>query len=165
MTRSLIVASVILTLSGCTVPTVGLTGVGVNADGDIVGYLEVCDERIDGVTLYVDDESVPRAGRQDAGRWTATPPVTRSASWSLRGPSPNWTAELPLADDVPDRPYAMYGWTFDNSSSTTHVSFTLADVKRLKPGQVLFLGGYDERRDIDVQRIGTPTEMRNAACT
>ena len=59
----------------------------------------------------------------------------------------------------------MYGWTRDDSSSTASVNFTLEDLQRLKPGQVLFFGGYDEQRDRDIQRVGSPSDMRNFACT
>jgi hypothetical protein len=150
-------------LTGCTVPAVGLTGVGLASDGGIVGYLAVCEEHIDGVTLYIDDQS--GLSGQDAGRWSSRVPITASANWSLSGTSQDWITELALQNLRPDQPYALYGWTRDDSSSTASVSFTLRDLQGLKPGQVLFIGGYDEEHDRDIQRVGSFSDMHNLACS
>lgn len=165
MTRLIAALGALFALTGCTVPAVGLTGVGLASDGGVVGYLAVCEEHIDGVTLYMDDRSGPWGDGQDAGRWASRVPVTASANWALSGTSPDWTTELALEDLRPDQPYVMYGWTRDDSSSTAPVNFTLKDLQGLKPGRVLFFGGYDEEHDRDIQRVGSPSDMRSFACS
>lgn len=116
-------------LSGCTVPVVGMAGVGLDANGELVGYLSVCEDHIDGATLYLDSSNPERS--VDAGIWEALAPVTRSARWSMTDPSDGWTALTRLTVLQPGREYTLYGWTNDNSAATTSVTFTLEEVQDL----------------------------------
>lgn len=119
-------------LSGCTVPVVGMAGVGLDANGEVVGYLSVCEDHIDGATLYLDFSDPERS--VDAGTWEAPAPVTRSARWSIdRGLQPG-------------REYTLYGWTNDNSAATTSVTFTLEELQDLEPGRVLYYSGHSDGR-------------------
>ena len=75
-------------LSSCTVPVGALAGIGVDVDGNLIGHLRVCDESIDGATLY-NDISSPTATVptwDEVGRWEAQPPVETTAEWSLNAP-------------------------------------------------------------------------------
>lgn len=58
---SLVIVTIVgvASLSGCTVPVVGTTGIGVDASGRLVGYLSICEQHIDGVTLYISDPPQP----------------------------------------------------------------------------------------------------------
>jgi hypothetical protein len=154
----------VLALAGCTVPVVGSTGVGLDSNGDLVGYLAVCEQHIDGVTMYIDDQSGPLHEGRNVGRWASSTPVTSAASWSLTGASRNWNTELAFSKLRPGQPYTMYGWTTDNSGSTADVTFTFEQLQTLKPGQVLYFGGYDERMDKDLQRVGSASDFSNFAC-
>lgn len=131
-----------LPLAGCTVPVAALAGIGVDSDGHLVGYLRVCNDSIDGATLYSEgDQGESVATTADVGVWAAPGPVTRIASWSLSPPGAGWTALQPREPLVGGREYTLYGWTRDNSRSATGVTFTLADVGSLAPGQVLHWSG------------------------
>lgn len=154
-------------LSSCTVPVVALAGIGVDADGNLLGYLRVCDESIEGATLYYDTSSgrATASTSVEVGSWEAQPPVSATAEWSLGAPSGRWTASTPVKPLKPGREYTLYGWTTDNTVSASGVAFTLADVADLRPGQVLHwsgrTGGDPER---DVNEVSSRTDFEAKAC-
>ena len=166
MVVSLAVAGAAL-LTSCTVPVAALAGVGVDADGNLVGYLRVCDESIDGATLNYDTSSdgatVPTF--VDVGHWEAQPPVTATATWSLSAPDGGWTSSTPVESLVPGREYTLYGWTRDNTVSASGVTYTLADVAALQPGQVVHWsgssGGTSEREE---NEVSSRTDFEVNAC-
>jgi hypothetical protein len=60
MRRALVAAGALalcLVVSGCTVPSGAIAGVGVDDHGRLVGYLRVCHDHIDGGTLYYHREA------------------------------------------------------------------------------------------------------------
>lgn len=124
-----VAAAAVLVTAGCTVPQVGDVGIGVDDKGDPVGYLQVCQDHIDGTTIYIDDAHT-------YGSWTASPAVTGPSTWSLKDPSGVWKAEDPLHKLKPRTTYTMYGWTTDSSSSAAAVDFTIEQLAAMKPGQV-----------------------------
>ena len=74
MTRLFVTLCAIAALSGCTVPVVGSAGIGVDQEGRPVGYLAVCDEHIDGATLYSEDPAAASAEERSVdgvgdGQW------------------------------------------------------------------------------------------------
>ena len=166
MTRLLLTLCAIAALSGCTVPVVGSTGIGVDREGRPVGYLAVCEEHIDGATLYYEDPSATSAEDSgvDAGSWTADTPMTSFSIWSLVEPQEGWTATLPLAELQAGREYSLVGWTRDNSSSTGSVIFDQSQLRGLTPGQVLYQSGYDEKAERHVYTRGSVSEFRAFAC-
>ena len=166
MTRLLVTLLAIAALSGCTVPVVGSTGIGVDQEVRPVGYLAVCDEHIDGATLYYEDTAATSAEDRnvDVGDWAADAPITSFATWSLNGPQAGWTATLALVERQADRQYSLYGWTHDNTSSTGSVSFTGSRLRGMKPGQVLYQSGYDEKAEQDVYSTGSVREFQAFAC-
>jgi hypothetical protein len=125
-------------LSGCTPPVVGVAGVGVDADGELVGYLVVCEQYIDGATLY---DTGGFNGGPTLGKWESKQPITDFVSWSLSNPDDGWTVEKALESLSDSRSYAIYGWRNDNEGTATHVSFRLSDLDRLQPGEVLYNQG------------------------
>ena len=80
-------------------------------------------------------------------------------------PRASWRVERKLVTLQPGRSYPLYGWTRDNSSSTGDVTFTLADLEQLNPGQVRYLVGYDEKREEHVYEIGSPITIRTDSCS
>jgi hypothetical protein len=77
---SVVVAgAVVLLTAGCTVPGVAVSGIGVDTQGNPVGYLQVCQDHIDGATVYIDDT-------HKFGNWESVPAATGFATWSLADP-------------------------------------------------------------------------------
>jgi hypothetical protein len=151
-----LLAGATLLTSGCTVISVGQMGIGVDASGGPVAYLQVCSAHVDGAMLYQSDKTL--------GQWKSSPPVTDFATWSLASPTGSWTTETPLADLVPGQGYIIYGWTTDNSASATYVEFDPADLATMRPGQVRYADHYDTATDQEIWAVGTEAEFRKAAC-
>ncbi|MGW1713569.1 hypothetical protein [Streptomyces sp. NPDC002156] len=135
-----IVACAALTAtSGCTAPVDAVAGISVTADGQLLGVIMVCGHQIDGATLYVagadPDKDVT------VGSWSAARPLKSGlATWPLDAPAPGWTATTSLKPLTTKTTYTLYGWTEDNSGSSTSVSFTLTDLDGLTPGTVRYEG-------------------------
>jgi hypothetical protein len=159
MRRALVVAgSAVLLTAGCTVPESAVAGIGVDTQGNPVGYLKVCHEHIDGATVYIDDAHT-------FGSWESAPSATGFATWSLATPSGTWKVDAPLAKLKPRTTYNLYGWTNDNSSSAAAVSFTLEDLAVMKPGQVRYWAGTSTADGMnDVYSIASEDEFRRTAC-
>ncbi|MER5472012.1 hypothetical protein ABZX90_25355 [Streptomyces sp. NPDC002935] len=131
------VGAALAAASGCTVPIDAVAGISVTADGHLLGVMMVCGHRIDGATLYVDSPDVDR--EVTVGSWTADRPVAAGlATWTLDSPSVGWTATRSLKPLIAKTTYALYGWTKDNSWSSSNVTFTLTDRDRLTPGTVRY---------------------------
>ncbi|MFE6497573.1 hypothetical protein [Streptomyces sp. NPDC057748] len=125
------------TTSGCTVPVDAVAGISVTGDGHLLGVMMVCGHQIDGATLYVDSDDVDKT--VTVGSWTAAHPLTPGlATWTLDSPAAGWTATRSLTPLTTKTTYALYGWTKDNSWSSSSVSFTLSDRDRLTPGEVRY---------------------------
>lgn len=155
----LVVAAVLIAPSctaACSVPPAAVAGVGVDERGQLVGYLRVCHDHIDGATLYHDEDD-------DLGSWSASEPVTGSATWSLSDPPPDWEVATPLGDLEEGREYSFYGWTDDDSWSAESVTFTLDDLAALRPHQVLYSSGeVDGERDVDA--VSSEASFARDAC-
>jgi hypothetical protein len=146
-------------LAGCTVPVVGVAGIGVDDKGAPVGYLQVCQDHLDGATVYTDGKD------DDQGGWKASPAVTDFARWSLTDPGEGWTSETALGLLKPGVYYILYGWTKDNSSSAAGVMFRTKDLVDLKPGQVLYPSGEaNAAGPEDFSTVGSESEFRASAC-
>ena len=167
MTRLILELCAVALLAGCSVPIVGVTGIGFDGAGRPVGYLAVCDEHINGAILDYDnpDQSSRDEPSLDAGSWTAVAPVTSDAAWTLAGADAGWRVEKPLEALDPGRQYTLYGWTRDISNSTGDVTFALADLEKLEPGQVRYLVGYDKEAEEDLYEVGSPEDFRAHSCS
>ncbi|WP_426365123.1 hypothetical protein [Streptomyces sp. E-08] len=166
--RVLPTAFCLLALTGCTVPIAGVAGVTVTAEGEPLGVLLVCHDGIDAAVLYPADPppADPAAEvAEDAKEpeytdsWTAKEAVTDYTTWPLTGPAGGGglTPDAPPHALKPGRLYTVYGATQDNSWSTNAHSFTLADLKKLRPDQVAYT--YDDK-----VRTTTVTDFRAHAC-
>lgn len=169
MRRLLIPLTLVVTAllhAGCTVPAAALAGVGVDREGSLVGYIHVCHDRIDGATLYYDTGSTEvTASTVDAGAWEASTPVFGTAIWSLSEPGNGWTVLSPLHDLTPKREYTLYGWTNDNTWSAGRVTFTVAELARLKPGQILHWSGRSGGRpERDLNEVSSLADFEVSAC-
>ncbi|MDQ0681241.1 hypothetical protein QF032_000233 [Streptomyces achromogenes] len=148
-------------VSGCTVPIDAVAGISVTDDGRLLGVLMVCGHRIDGATLYVDDADADDT--TTVGSWTADRPLLAGlATWPLEPPTVGWTATTPLAPLTVRTTYALYGWTEDDSWSSTHVTFTLTDRDRLTPGKVLYQSISDDGEESTT--TVSLTEFKREAC-
>ncbi|MDX3497150.1 hypothetical protein ACKI1I_40790 [Streptomyces turgidiscabies] len=125
--------------AGCTVPVDAVAGISVTDDGQLVGVMMVCGHHIDGAKLYVDSDDPDK--QVTVGSWTAARPLKSGlATWTLDTTAAGWTATTPLKPLTAGTSYTLYGWTEDNSWSSSSVSFTLADRDRLAPGTVRYEG-------------------------
>ncbi|MDX3453269.1 hypothetical protein PV396_15120 [Streptomyces sp. ME02-8801-2C] len=105
----------------------------------MVGVMMVCGHHIDGATLYVDREDPDK--EVTVGSWTAASPLEPGlTTWPLDAPATGWTATKPLNSLTGETTYTLYGWTKDDSWSSSSMSFTLADRDRLTPGTVRYEG-------------------------
>jgi hypothetical protein len=125
--------AVAVALSACgpgEIDRTGVTGMGVDGQGDLIGYIAMCSGHIDGATLYQTDGAT-------LGEWTAPNAVTESAKWPL-GQSSDWTAKRPYRAPSGSDELNLYGWSDNNSTGASHVTFHLDDLSQLRPGQVLY---------------------------
>jgi len=146
------------TLTGCTVESGAVAGVGVDADGNSVGYLQVCvgDAHIDGATVYTD------GANDNLGSWQSSTPVDDFTSWSMTEPDGGWRTLTPLAT-LKDKQYALYGWTKDDTWSAVDVTFRADDLARLEPGQVLY-SKYDGSVGSESGAVVDVQQFRDTAC-
>lgn len=136
--------------AGCSVESTGITGVGVDDSGELVGYVQMCSGRIDGTTLYETDGDT-------LGSWKAPNAVTGFDTWTLGRPA-DWTATERLTAPTSDKEVSLYGWTADDSTSSKPVTFRLQDLKGMKPGEVLYGDS-----NFGFRRV-TEAEFRRDAC-
>jgi hypothetical protein len=144
-------------LSAC-VPTAidrtGIAGVGVDDRGELIGYIAMCSGHVDGAKLYETDGPT-------LGEWKAPAIVEGFATWSLNQPG-DWTALRTYLAPTGDGEYSLYGWSNNNTTGASHVTFHLRDLSDLGPGQVLYGSGSLETVDEDSFRsqacldAGTP---------
>jgi hypothetical protein len=139
---AVLIAAMAATLTSCTVPQRGLTGVRLDAEGRLTAVLAWCPGKVpDGFTLHTD------AGKPELEINFRAPKLSGTyAEVGLSEPPPGWTASVRLPDLDPQRKYRLYGWTTDNSSSTRGVTFTLAEL-RAQQDSILMQGEYDKKSD------------------
>lgn len=149
-------ASVVL--SACSVERTGVAGIGVDESGQLIGYIQMCDRHIDGATLYTSNDAKVPSQRVNVylGEWEARDAVTDFARWRLLDPSEGWTALQTYVAPEGTAEFRLYGWTTDNSSSASRVTFRLSDISGLSPGEVLY--GQGEKQ------VSTESDFRRAAC-
>ncbi len=134
---------VALAVTGCGVPDDGWVGVGRDEDGNLRVYLRTCHHPMDGASLsWPDDPNGANFHEEVFAEWTIGPqPDPLRADWPLLGSAPasRVVADRPLTK-VPGPPKNMYifAGTNDNTfSASGPFLFTAADLKKLRPGQVL----------------------------
>jgi hypothetical protein len=141
-------------VSGCTVAVTGIAGVGIDAKGSLVGYIQMCREHINQATFY--DIAGSHAAGQ--GAWSFVAPVTGFAKWSLVDTGDGWSTTQAFVPPTDGHEYALNGWTTDDSYSARAVEFRLTDLAGLQPGDVLYTKGGQLQRT-------TEDGFRHQACT
>lgn len=151
-----LIAAMAATLTSCTVPRRGLTGIRLDAAGHLTAVLAWCPGKApDGITLHTE------AGNPELSIEYRAPELSGTyAQAGLSEPSPGWTASarLPVLD--PGREYRLYGWTKDASSSTRAVTFRLAELRA--DDSILIQDEYDEATDSWPNVHLTAEEFRGA---
>jgi len=150
-----------LLTSGCSVSINGVAGVGVDANGQIIGYLKVCHAKAESTHLWTDGEN------RATGEWRPDSPVTDYATWSLDGTSAGWSTPVTQPELTPGVEYWLEGYMssfFEGSTRTVGIRFTLDDLRGLRPGEVLSsVTGFHERPR--KTRVTTVDEFRLTACS
>ncbi|MEV5708906.1 hypothetical protein [Actinoallomurus sp. NPDC052274] len=125
-----------VTLTACTVPVHGLTGVMLSPSGQLTAVLGWCPGHApDALILYkrADDPKEELT----LGDWHSSQrPAGRYAELTLDRPPPGWRAHTPLQILNPQETYVIYGATQTNSSSTSSVSFTTAALENIPRGTI-----------------------------
>jgi hypothetical protein len=160
------------TLAGCeTVAGAGSTGISVDAQDRPVIVFALCNDHIDGATIYRDRTTSDPTG-QDASvlvaEWNATSPVTPAtamdATLNTVEPSRSWSQVGTSEALRPGVGYTAFGWTSDNTWFTGHVDFTLERLSTMKSGEVL-TQTYDPAKDRAVDTIQSYEQFAAQACT
>lgn len=160
-------------LTACSPATTAVMGVSVDADGGPVGVVAVCSGHTDAATLtvwkvpaYTADTS-PAPDTRTTGAWQTDRPVTDVGQWSLTTGAP-WTAT--------QRIKLVEGFTYHltgsgrgpnnvgNESFAAGITFTLADVAALKPGQVRYATGVDEQSLDSIPAVVSIQDFRAVVC-
>ena len=145
-------------LTGCTVPTNGITGVSVDDAGNLVVVLAWCGRQPDEVIIYHDrvnttpvedvpaDLASPISSSIVDAAYAAPRLATGTASFRPDAPDKGWSARLMPSAFDPSVTYTAYGATNDNTYSTSPITFQMgdADALRRRPGTVL-ANRYDTR--------------------
>jgi hypothetical protein len=159
------------TLAGCeTVAGAGSTGISVDAQARPVIVFALCNDHIDGATIFRDRTKADPTG-EDASvtvaSWDAVSPVTPTtamqAPLNTVAPSRSWTPVGPSEALKPGVVYTAYGSTRDNTWFTGHVDFTLERLSNLKPGQVLSQT-YVPAKQQDEDTIQPYNQFKAKAC-
>jgi hypothetical protein len=160
------------TLAGCeTVAGAGSTGISVDARARPVIVFGLCNDHIDGATIFRDRTKADPTGEDTSvsvASWDAVSPVTPTtamhAMLNTVEPSRSWS-RVGLSEALrPGVVYHAYGWTRDNTWFTGHVEFTLERLSELKPGQVL-TQTYVPAKDQYVDTVQSYEQFRAEACT
>ncbi|MER5626447.1 hypothetical protein ABT061_36005 [Streptosporangium sp. NPDC002544] len=150
------IGALVFGTAGCTVPSNGITGITIDATGNLVVVLAWCGRQPDAVIVYHDrsaegaaapSEYEPSSGGSSIEDAVYVAPRIEGgiASFRLDAPDSGWEAVLKPSAFDSTITYSAYGATNDNSYSTRHVRFRIGDAEELKrrPGTVL-----DNRYDL-----------------
>lgn len=74
--------AVLVLLTGCSVPTTGVTGIARSEEGGLRAVVSSCDGHVDGVTISFDPDTDSR-GSATLGEWEYASPVTEAGSVAL----------------------------------------------------------------------------------
>lgn len=120
--------------SGCSVSINGVTGIGVDEQGRLVGYLKVCSFHAASALLWSDAEGQP------VGEWTPPEPITDFGTWLIDGATDGWTTEKapPAPSEVEYRLEGRTDELIAGAARTVSIRYTAQDLASLRPGEVLW---------------------------
>ena len=161
----------IAALAGCeTVAGAGSTGISVDAHARPVVVFAVCNDHIDGATIFRDRTKADPKASDDTvmvSAWDAASPITPATATqsglNTAEPSASWSRVGPSEVLRPGVVYSAYGWTHDNTWSTSGVEFTLERLSKLRAGQVL-TQTYVQARGEDVDTVKSYAQFMSEAC-
>lgn len=156
MAVGVLLSLIVVLLTACSPRTVGQTGVGVNSEGKVVGYLVVCKRKVDSLVLFYNDTS---SVEHIVGQWHRDSPVTSVSVLNLNAPSREWAEKTPIGPLAGGILYHLSGVSDDNNTSTVDVSFDLSALTKLRPGQIMFQQGDSVRQAPSLEA------MRSQVCT
>jgi hypothetical protein len=178
--RCLPLAAVLCAVTACSPGTTAIMGVTVDEKGGPVGVVAVCSGYVNeaGLMVWNEESARPAAApvvSRDPGSWRTDAPVTDLGTWSLRdGTSWQVVDPLNLVDGIV---YQLSGaGTHDieadgaNASSravdngAAGAQFTLADLRRLEPGQVLYDSGTYVENSRAVSAVVPLSSFRSTVC-
>ncbi|MET8084563.1 hypothetical protein [Micromonospora sp. NPDC005237] len=162
---SVLLAAAILVLAGltaCTPEIKGVTGVGVDADGQPVAVLSWCADRPPDVVMFFAERASispsPSAvatstswpywpGRRYAVPRAATSPTTVPLEGFPRDPAPS-----------PNAAFQLFGVASDSSFTSRSVTFRLTELEDMRPGSVLIteiVGNGEVQRSVSVDEFAS----------
>lgn len=113
---------ILLALTGCSVRSHGWVGILRGDGGSLSAVVQMCEESVDGVTIY----TVSGPGEKTIARAEFDIPATDSG-----------VIEMATLEDLDvHATYHLYGWTHTNTSSAAGPDFTRDDIDGLEPGNV-----------------------------
>jgi hypothetical protein len=148
----------VLGLAGCTVPAGGAVGMTVDANGQPMAVVQMCEGHIDGTTVYISDDDPEKV--QTLGVWRVEPALTGFSQFSFATGGDGWQVDQAFKPRDEATTYSIYGWSDDNSWSASHFHFSQADLAKLQAGKVLY-SAFD---DADSQQTGSVEEFKSDVC-
>jgi hypothetical protein len=135
-----------LLLTGCVedVNAIGRTAVSVNADGQPVVVMIVCESSIDYVAIYEGRDGLAETEENaTVGEWRATKGLDGVVELDLTEPSPAWQSH----DGVTFGAETLYLVETDGDDGTAGgVDFRGSDLAKLTPDEVMIENGVVEKR-------------------
>lgn len=154
---------VALSLAGCSPEFGAVSGLSVDASGRPIGLLLTCsrDARLDVALLQ--DYTVT-ATPSTVGEWTAKTALTGTGSVNLSEPGPGWSTKTQLGTLVDGRRYVISWLSTSNRWASEAVSFTVADLAKIPPGQVRFVDSVSADRITPHYRVATMADFQGQEC-
>ena len=122
-------------LSACSPAITAVAGIGLDADGRLIGAVHVCDDDVAEASLgRIDGEDYV-----SVTTWRRESPMTGTESWQLDEPASGRWERVDGARRklVPGEEYALVANSHDYGSQSNAVIFTVTALARLGPGQLL----------------------------
>jgi hypothetical protein len=154
---------VVPALAGCSAVPIGVTAVGVDADGAPVAHVVVCEGQIDALLAF----ALEGENYREVGSFESAAAITDYAEISLTSPGDDWTVLRPLADQPDGVKYELSGHnTEDPNVFSEDVTFTPVDLAGLKPGEVMTQDWKEapEGYTYPVPAVQSADEFREHAC-
>ncbi len=129
----------------------GLMGMTVDAGGNAVGVVQVCEGQVDGATLIamLPENTTPEPAKDyRVGEWDANTSITGFSQFRLTKDGSGWFQAFPLRSQKPADRHWIYAWSKDKIWVANGPGFSDRDLKRLRPGQVLIAPPTTGRTEI-----------------
>ncbi|WP_328996015.1 hypothetical protein OG394_15290 [Kribbella sp. NBC_01245] len=159
----LCLALVVGVLTGCSPGLAGGISVTVDDAGRLVAVMEKCRGDIEYVSLSEISEGSEAQGseRVRLGEWTIGKLKDGSHALNLETGNPAWKASSPWQPLKPGTSYVVGAWDENQSWTLGTLTFKVADLAKVKPGEVLSVDFVDGK----TVTLAEPLEkFKKAAC-